>query len=412
LTHAHIDHIGLIPRLVREGFQGPIYCTRATSELADIMLRDAAKIQAEDAAYKKRRHKKEGRSGKHPELPLFDEDDVALAMPLFRGMPYQKPLTINDHVTFRFEEAGHILGSAMIDLTVNPNGNSRRLIFSGDIGLWGKPLVRDPTRFETADYVVMESTYGDRDHEDGGDVATQLADVINSTVQAGGNIVVPTFAVERAQELMYYISRLVHDDRIPDIKVFLDSPMAVDVTEVFHQHRDAFDEETWQLIVAGESPLHFPGLTMAQTTDQSKAISRWKEPAVIMSTSGMCTAGRIKHHLRHNIGRAESTVVFVGYQGRGTLGRQILEGNKEVRIHGRSWPVRARIEQIYGFSGHADRAALLHWLRGFKQPPRQIFLTHGEQQAAMALSKTIQSKFGWDVTVPQYLDEVDLNGVA
>ena len=229
----------------------------------------------------------------------------------------------------------------------------------------------------------MESTYGDRDHERGDDIETQLERVINATIRAKGNVVVPTFAVERAQELLYYLSRLVHQDRIPDIPIFLDSPMAIDVTEAFRRHRDRFDEETWQRITEGLPPLDFPGLVLSRSTDESKAINNVKEPCVIMSTSGMCTAGRIKHHLRQNLPRANSTILFVGYQAQGTLGRQIVDGKPEVRIHGVSYPVRARVEQIYGFSGHADRTGLLHWADGFQQPPRRVFLTHGEEDAAL-----------------------------
>jgi len=408
ITHAHVDHVGLVPKLVREGYRGPILMTRPTVELAELILRDSAEIQVEEAAYKKRRHRREGRRGKHPEEPLYNLADVERTLPLFQAVSYTKSFKLNEHVSATFHDAGHILGSAMIELEIDEDGGSKRLLFSGDIGLWGKPLVRDPTCFEEADYVIMESTYGDRDHENNGDIETQLADAIGRAVGEGGNVVIPTFAVERAQELMYYIGRLVHDDRIPDVPIFLDSPMAVDVTEVFRRHRESFDQETWDLIASGQPPLHFPGLHLAHTVADSKAINDVKGPAIIMATSGMCTAGRIKHHLRQNISRPESTILFVGYQAHGTLGRHILNGSERVRIHGRDWPVRARVERIYGFSGHADRRALLKWLAAFKRPPLTLFLTHGEEDVSLKLAEQVRATMDWTVEVPEYQEVVEI----
>jgi metallo-beta-lactamase family protein len=296
----------------------------------------------------------------------------------------------------------------MVEVRVEDNGKPRRLIFSGDIGQWNKPIVRDPSVFTEADFVVMESTYGDRNHLDRGDIQTQLAEVINRTIGGGGNVVIPTFAVERAQELIYHLSQLLRENRIYEVPVFLDSPMAADVTDVFRQHRDYFDEEAWNIIAAGESPLRFPELSMPRTVEESKGINRLKQPAIIMATSGMCTAGRIKHHLVHNISRPESTVLFVGYQARGTLGRQILDGAEEVRIHGRHWRVKARIEQIHGFSGHADRNGLLRWLGALKSAPRQLILTHGEEEATLSLAEHVRRNMDWPVTVPEYQQTVTL----
>ncbi len=409
LTHVHIDHSGLIPKLVREGFNQLIYATRPSVDLAEIMLLDSAHIQTEDAAFKAKRHRKEGRQGKHPDVPLYTKQDVEKTLPLFRPISYTDPAKINDAFTVTFHDAGHILGSAMLEILATEDGVTRRLLFSGDMGQWDKPLVRDPTLFDQADYVVMESTYGDRDHLDEGDIEQKLADVINRTVSRGGWVVIPTFAVERAQELMYYISRLVHADRIPNIPIFLDSPMAVDVTEVFHNHRDCFDAETWQLIAAHEPPLRFPGLKLVRSVEDSKAINGVKVPGIIMATSGMCTAGRIKHHLVHHISRPESTLMFVGYQGRGTLGRQILEGKQEVRIHGRPRRVKAHVQQLHGLSGHADRAALLRWLGHLRQPPRRVFLTHGEEEVSMNLASHIRDKIKWPVHVPEYRESVQLD---
>ncbi|MFH1267029.1 MAG: MBL fold metallo-hydrolase [Planctomycetota bacterium] len=408
LTHAHLDHCGLVPKLVQEGFRGPVLATSASADLVEVILRDSAEIQMEDAAYKRRRHQKEGRKGKHPEVPLYTAKDVEQALPLVKTVPYERAEKINGNVWVTFHDAGHILGSAVVEITVCQGERLQRVVFSGDLGQWDRPILRDPTLLGEADFVVMESTYGDRDHDNPESIQSQLERVINETIRGGGNVVIPTFAVERAQEVMFYLSRLVRGNRIPDVPVFLDSPMAVDVTEIFRRHRECFDEETWQMISSGEPPLRFPGLSMVRSVEQSKAINKLRSPAIIMAGSGMCTGGRIKHHLRQNITRPESTLLFVGYQVRGTLGRQILEGNPEVRIHGRTLPVRARVEQIHGFSGHADRNALLRWLAGFKPPPRRLFLTHGEEEATLSLADRVRDELGLAADVPEYQQEVEL----
>jgi len=409
LTHAHLDHCGLVPKLAREGFRGPVLATAASADLAELILRDSAYIQTEDAAYKKRRHRKERRRGKHPEVPLYTVDDVERVLPQFEPVPYHEAVRVNDHLRVTFHDAGHILGSAIVELSVGRGNGVKRLLFSGDLGQWNKPILRDPTVFSEADYVVLESTYGDRNHETHEAIELQLGTVINETIRGGGNVVIPTFAVERAQELMYHIGRLVHADRIPDVPIYLDSPMAVHATDVFHRHRECFDDATWELIDSGEPPLRFPGLKMVSSVKESKAINELKRPAIIMATSGMCTAGRIKFHLKHNIMRPESSILFVGYQVRGTLGRQIRDGNPQVRIHGRQWPVRARVEQIHGFSGHADRAALLRWLSSFDAPPRHLFLTHGEEESSLSLAEHVGGEMGWQVTVPEYRERVKLD---
>ncbi len=296
----------------------------------------------------------------------------------------------------------------MLEFHVREGGREQTLLFSGDIGQWGKPLIRDPTLFTEADYVVMESTYGDREHVDGGSIEQQLEDVIRETAGRGGNVVIPTFAVERSQELMYHISRLVHADRIPDIPIYLDSPMAVDVTEIFRRFRDCYDEPTWELISSNEPPLRFPGLRMVRGVEESKAINRVKGPHIVMATSGMCTAGRIKHHLRNNIGDARSTILFVGYQAHGTLGRQILEGSPLVRIHGRQWKVKAEVRRIDGFSGHADRLGLLKWVGNLRSAPKEIFLVHGEEEAANSFAQLIKQRLSWKTTVPAYRQTTEL----
>jgi metallo-beta-lactamase family protein len=408
LTHVHIDHSGLIPRLVHQGFAGPIYCTPASVPLADVLLRDAAEIQMEEAAYKQKRHAKEGRRSKYPYDPLFDTRDVERCLPLFRGVEYGQELRLGSQLSVRFFDAGHILGSAMLEFTSQNHQQPLRIIFSGDIGQWNKPLLHDPTSFEEADYIVMESTYGDRLHNETADVESQLARVINATIHRGGNVVIPVFAVERAQELMYYLGRLVHAKEIPAVPIFLDSPMAIDVTETFRRFQDSLDAETLEMIVSKRFPFSFPGLQMVRTADQSKAINNVREPCVIMASSGMCTAGRIKFHLRMNIERPEATILFVGYQGQGTLGRQIIERADRVRIHGRLHRVRAHVEQIHGLSGHADRAGLLRWLSSLRRAPRQIFLTHGDDSVAENFAAAIHAQLGFHVTIPAYQQTVEL----
>ncbi len=408
LTHAHLDHCGLIPRLVSHGFGGIIYATRPTVDLAEVIMRDSAKIQEEDAAYKKKRHQREGRKGRYPEEALYNGTDVDDTMPLFRGCPYGEPMPVTDAISVTFHDAGHILGSAMLEIVVREHERERRLIFSGDVGQWEKPLIRDPSVFEQADVVVMESTYGDRDHRDGGDIATQLRDVINRTVSRGGKLVIPTFAVERAQELMYHIGQLVHTDQIPDVPVFLDSPMAVNVTNIFRRYRDCFDEESWKLIASNQAPLQFPGLKLVRSVEESKAINEVRQPCIVMASSGMCTGGRIKHHLRNYIGDPKSTILFVGYQSPGTLGWQISKRPDTVRIHGREFPMRAEVAQIYGFSGHADRGGLIRWLANLREAPQHVFLTHGDEDAAASLASYIRDDMKWPVRVPEYQQVVQL----
>ncbi len=409
LTHAHLDHSGLVPKVVRDGFAGTILTTEATADILSIALMDSAEIQVEDAAFKKRRHEKEKRTVDHPVVPLYTVEDVQAAMPLVEEAAYDEPAEVAPGVTVRFRDAGHILGSAMIEIGVRENGTDRTIVFSGDIGQWDMPFVRDPSLFEKADYVVMESTYGDRDHEDPGHVGDLLAAVIRETVAAGGNVVIPTFAIERAQDLMYHLSRLVHARAIPPVPVYLDSPMAREVTEAFERHGEFFDDETRRLFEAGRSPFRFPGLTIVRTTEQSKALNAARGPAVIMAGSGMVTGGRIKHHLAQNIFRPESTVLFVGYQARDTLGRQILEGRPEVRILGRTLPVRARVAKINGFSAHADRSGLRRWLDGYKTPPKRLFVTHGDAEVAARFADDVRKVRGWTVELPEYLEVWDLD---
>jgi metallo-beta-lactamase family protein len=429
LTHAHLDHCGLLPKLVREGFSGSIYCTPATAAITRIVLLDSARIQEEDVEYKRRRHEREGRKGPYPEEPLYTEEDVEKTLPLLRSVSYDTPITVSEGISASFFEAGHILGSAMIRLELEgrsvaspddgrrsgqrrpgqqKSSERRSIVFSGDIGQWDKPIIEDPTVFTQADYLVMESTYGDRTHEDPGTVEDLLADAVNTTHRAGGNLLIPSFALERAQEVLYYLNRLLQADRIPHLVVFVDSPMAISVTEVFKDHPELFDDAMKELMEAGHSPFGFSGLKMTRSVDQSKAINNIRGTSIIIAGSGMCTGGRIKHHLVHNIYRKESTILFVGYQAEGTLGRQILSGAREVRILGQNWRRKAGIRRISGFSAHADQPALLRWLGGLTRPPRRLFLTHGEADAIRVLAAKIEQEKGWQPLAPEYGQRIDL----
>jgi metallo-beta-lactamase family protein len=408
LTHVHQDHSGLVPKLVKEGFSGDILLTAASKELFPIVILDSARIQEEDAAFKKKRHDSEGRKGPYPEIPLYTVQDAEKCFPLLKAVPYGEFFPLNDQVKVCFHDAGHILGSAMIEIVVQDEKVSRNIIFSGDIGQWDKPLLKNPSVFDRADYLVMESTYGDRDHDNPQGIENKLSKVINEAVKAGGNVIIPTFAIERTQEILYYFSSLARAKRIPYIVTFLDSPMAVEVTKVFEQSKKYFDKETLELFKDGQSPFDFPGLKLVESIEGSKAINLIKGSTIIMAGSGMIAGGRIKHHLVREITRPESTLLFVGYQGVGTLGRQILEGDSPVRILGQSYSVRIKIENIDGLSAHAGMSDLHRWLNNFKAPPKHVFLTHGEEGSILSLENYLNSKGGWEVTAPTYLEEFDL----
>lgn len=409
LTHAHLDHCGLLPRLVQRGFDRPIYATPASIDLAEIILKDAAKIQVEDARHKRKRHRRENRKREHEARPLYTPRDVPDTMALFRAAQYHEPVKLSPEVAATWHDAGHILGSAILEITARENGEQRTVIFSGDVGQADRPILRDPELLERADYVVCESTYGGREHESSDDVDNHLAREINDTVERGGNILIPTFAVERAQELIYHLGRLVRQKRIPQLMCFLDSPMAVDVTDIFREHRDCMDDEAKKIISEGKSLLRFPGLKLVRSSRESRAINTIRGSCVIMAGSGMCTAGRIKHHLIRNINRPESTVLFVGYQAHGTLGRQIVQGDKEVRILGNHYPVKARVSQVLGLSAHADHPGLIRWLSHFKPAPRKVFLTHGEEDAARALAADIDADIAQSVEIPEYQSTFELD---
>jgi len=409
LTHAHLDHCGLLPKLVREGFKGRIYCTQATAEIARVILLDSAKLQEEDAEHKRKRHEKEGRKGPYPEVPLYTEKDAEASFSHFEPAEYGQRLKIAGSIEVTLCDAGHVLGSSMIKVDIAKNGEHRTILFTGDIGRPDRPILHDPSIPEKADYVVIESTYGDRVHCETCDVKKQIAEVINSTKKTGGNIVVPSFALERSQEILFYLNELLGEDTIPHLMVFLDSPMAVKITEIFKQHPELYDEEMRSAIAQNGSPFDFPGLKMTSATAESKAINHISGTVMIIAGSGMCTGGRIKHHLVNNISRKESTIMFVGYQAIGTLGRQIVDGAKQVRILGQKYNVKARVAQINGFSAHADKNELLGWLEKFKTPPGRIFVVHGEPQSATAFADFVRGKTGWEITVPEYGQQITLD---
>lgn len=408
LTHAHVDHCGYLPRLVHDGFRGRILTTRVTAEVAAIVLADSAKLQVEDAAFKKKRHERERRKGPYPEVPLYTMEDVEATLPLFEPVGYGAPVAIGTGLTAEFRDIGHILGSGSVLVRIGAGARQRAVLFSGDVGRWEKPLLNDPVPAAEADWVVVESTYGDRLHERSREIKEHLAAVIAETRRRGGNIVVPSFALERAQEVLWYLNELLAEDRIPHLLVFLDSPMAVRVTDVFEKHPEILDPQMRSLLTNGNSPFRFSGLKLIRTVEQSKAINHISGTVMIIAGSGMCTGGRIKHHLETNLSRPESTVLFVGYQAAGTLGRQILDGRPEVRLFGKMLPVRAKIESIQGFSAHADRDELTRWLSGMKRPPRRVFVTHGEPEASAAFAKHLDERFGWPTSVPAYGDSFTL----
>ena len=410
LTHAHLDHCGLLPKLVRDGYEGKIYCTQATAEIAEIILLDAAQLQVEDAIFKAERHRREGRHGPYPEIPLYTVEDAEAVKPHFSAVEYLSCVGISNNFEGCYYEAGHVLGAAVISINIQKDGQNHRVIFSGDIGEPHRPIIKDPTIFDEAEYIVIEATYGDRTHEEHEslDIQKQLRDCINRTVSAGGNIIIPSFALERSQELLYHLNELFLRKEIPPLIVFLDSPLAIRITEVFKRHAELFDKEMMQRLRQGNSFFNYENLRIVQSEEESKAINNIKGSTIIIAGSGMVTGGRIKHHIVNNIRRAESTILFVGYQAEGTPGRILLDGAREIRLLGQIHPVKAHIEKIEGFSAHADRDGLLAWLSDMRVPPRCVFVTHGEGKAATSFARVLQEKTGWIIEVPQYKDTVKL----
>jgi metallo-beta-lactamase family protein len=409
LTHAHLDHCGMLPRLVNQGFRGKVICTPATAEIAKIILLDSAKIQEEDAENKKKRHIREKRKGPFPEEPLYTTADVEDCMNLFEPVEYNQKTEVAQDIEATFHDAGHVLGSSMIRLRFNENGTKRSVVFSGDIGRWDRPMLNDPDVFKFTDYVVMESTYGDRIHEGVEEINLKLEEIITSAFQAGGKIIVPSFALQRAQDILYYLNLLLMQKIIPLINVYIDSPMAIKITEVYKHYGALYDRDMQVLLTIHHSPFDFPGLRMVETVEESKSLNEISGTIMIIAGAGMATGGRIKHHLANNISRPEATVMFVGYQAAGTLGRLILEGAKTVRIHGKQYPVNAHITQIQGLSSHADRNELLKWLSMLSVHPKHIFITHGEKESAESFSKFLHEQNNYETSVPEYGTTVTLD---
>ncbi|MEX2185558.1 MAG: MBL fold metallo-hydrolase [Pirellulales bacterium] len=401
LTHAHIDHIGLLPRLVKQGFDGPVYATPPTVELASLMLLDSAHIHESDAAYANRK----GYSKHHPALPLFDTDDVHRTLRLLKAIRRETWFAVKEPIWIRYHDAGHLLGSCMIEMEIREGPKPLRILFSGDVGRYDAPLYFDPTPPPPCDYLICESTYGDRDHPDG-DLLAELAKVVHRTIGRGGVMVMAAFAVGRAQQLIYLLEVLMEQGRIPDVPIFLDSPMAVDATHLFCKYAEHHDLAEGKL-EGHACSIKGPHLTLIRTTEHSKLLNKVGGPAVIISSSGMMTQGRILHHLRSRLSDKRNTIILGGYQAEGTRGRQLEEGAKFVRIHHQDIPVRAAIEKISGMSGHADRSELLKWLAPLPAP-RQVFLTHGEKSSAAALAETLRSERKWNVTIPRLGQSFDL----
>ena len=416
VTHAHIDHSGLLPLLYARGFRGSIYSTEATMELCQIMLKDSAYIQEYEAEWKNRKAK---RAGKPEVTPLYTLNDAVDVLQLFSPCDYGERFFICDEISIKFVDAGHLLGSSSIELILTEKDEStgqkeeRIVVFSGDIGNPGRPLIKNPTYLTEADYVIMESTYGNRERGITGDFAPQLAAILDETLQRGGNLVIPAFSVGRTQEMLYYLRRIKEEHLLEEnenFPVYMDSPLAVEATHIFNENvRECFNDEALEMVSKGINPITFPGLHVAVSPDESKAINADKRPKVIISASGMCEAGRIRHHLKHNLWREESTILFVGYQVPKTLGHSLLNGAKEVKLFGESVFVNCRIENLPGVSGHGDRNELLHWVGSFTdKKPKKVFVVHGEDTVVEEFAKTVKETYGFDAYAPYSGDGFEL----
>jgi len=405
LTHAHIDHTGYLPRLVRNGFRGPIYSNPATHELCNLLLPDSAHLQEEEAQF--RAKKKYSRY--NPPLPLYTVAESQQALKQFHDIPRADAFTISPQFSVRPHDAGHILGSSWLELTVTENGKQTLIVFSGDVGRYNMPILKDPEPPTRADFLLCESTYGDRDHPPGS-VADILADVINRTAKHGGAIVIPAFAVDRTQLLMYYVRELHDQQRIPNLPVYIDSPMAINVTTLYSNHHEDYRPEYLREMQGGiHDPLNFSSVHMTRTVEDSKKINDVVSPCVIISASGMATGGRILHHLARRLPDSRSSVLLVGYQAEGTRGRALEEGAQYIRIFGEEVPVRAQVVSIGELSAHAGRSELLRWLSGMQSAPKQAFLVHGEPNALTSFHDAVVSQFHWNVTIPAYLQPFDLS---
>ena len=416
LSHAHIDHCGRLPLLVKRGFKGKIYCTDATADLVEVMLKDSGYIHEKDAEWQS---KKNARTGKPPVEPLFTYNDALDTLQYITPVLYDQLIEINDEMKIVFNDAGHILGSAITELWVKErleSGEERtsKIVFTGDLGVMDRPILRNPTLIKKADYVIMETTYGNRDHEKNSTSIKELMNILVKTVKRGGTVIIPSFAVGRTQELIFELNRVYDNNNeykelLKDVKVYVDSPMATTATQVFQKNAQVFDEETQAYLMQGDNPLDFKNLKFTRTSQESQMLNVDTSPKIIISASGMCEAGRIRHHLKHGLWNAKNSVVFVGYQANGTLGRSLVDGAKEVSIFGEPIMVGAEIYNLEGFSGHADREGLVSWLRGLQKQPKDIFLVHGELESKEGFAQLVKERLGWETTVIREVSEFTLD---
>lgn len=398
LTHAHIDHSGLLPKLRRDGFRGKVVCTKSTYDLCTILLPDSAHIQEADSEWKNRRR---SRQRKKKVEPLYTEKDALAVLPHFVSIPYHKKIDLTSSVSIQIRDAGHILGSAIIEMWAKENGGVTKLVFSGDLGSAGQAIVRDPETVEEADYIFVESTYGNRLHPPIAERSDQLLEIIREAQKTGGLVIIPAFAVGRTQELLYQLHKLFKKGLIQDIPVYVDSPLAIAATEIFQANTEYYDEEASSLFEQGDNPLAFPGLRFIRSQEESQRLNFVKGTAIIISASGMADAGRIKHHLKHQLWKENNHVVFVGYQAEGSLGRKLVSGAKRVRVLGHNVRADAKIHDLSALSAHADRDQLFAWLKGFKTAPKRVFIVHGEVEAAEDFARAIEEQLGWTAHVPR-----------
>ena len=409
LTHAHIDHSGRIPKLYKEGYRAPIYAQKATCDLCSIMLPDSGHIQEMESEWK---NKKRIRQGKEPYIPMYTAQDAIDSLEVFKPVNYDEIIEIDENIEVRFSDAGHMLGSSIIEIWVNENGKQTKAVFTGDLGNNDLPLLASPTMIESADYLVMESTYGNRLHIKNDEKAHLFLDIVYETLEKNGTVVIPSFAVGRTQEILYELNKIkdvTNDEefkkkyeKLMTVPVYVDSPLAISATEIFKKNTELFDDDVKEAMLHGDNPLEFKGLKFTPTADESKALNESTEPAIIISASGMCEVGRIKHHLKHNLWNPNSTILFVGYQAPGTLGRKIVDGDKRVKIFGEEINVNARIEYIEGYSGHADQQWLLNFIYSFYTKPKHIFLVHGEATGQEVLKEKIMESIGIGVSIPDF----------
>lgn len=415
LTHAHIDHSGRIPKLYNEGYHNPIIATKATCDLCEIMLPDSGHIQEVEIEWKNRKRKREG---KPPMPPLYTAQDAINSLEIFQRVKYDEIIDVAENIQVRFNDAGHMLGSSIIEIWVTENGKTEKIVFTGDLGNNDIPLLGSPTMIEDADYLVMESTYGNRLHIRNDEKANLFLNIVSETLEKDGTVVIPSFAVGRTQEILYELDKIKQNgaseefykkyEELMKVPVYVDSPLAISATEVFKKNMDLFEEEVQEQIKRGENPLDFPGLRFTRTAEESKALNESNEPSIIISASGMCEVGRIKHHLKHNLWNPNSTILFVGYQAPGTLGRTIVDGAKKVKIFGEEIAVNARVEYIEGYSGHADQEWLMNFIYSFFTKPKHIFLVHGEPEGQIVLKQKILEKTHIPVTIPEFGEVYEL----